>query len=125
MGLFAEVLGLARSGSMTSFFDLGWAFVAGDSVGGRVRAVLGVELAVRALFEAPTVAGLARRLAGRVRARPALVAGERPGVVPLSFAQRRLWFLHRLEGPSPTYNMPVALRLSGVAGSGGVAGGVG
>ena len=45
--------------------------------------------------------------------RKPLVAGQRPAVVPLSFAQSRLWFLDRFEGGVATYNMPIAFRISG------------
>ena len=76
-----------------------------------------MELGIRALFNAPTVAGLAALIdsgtagVGVSGGRPVVGGRVRPKRLPLSFAQRRMWFLRELEGPSSTYNTPLRMRL--------------
>ena len=102
-GLFAEVLGVARVGIDDNFFELGGHSLLATRLISRMRAVLDVEVAIRSLFEAPSVAALA--LAAFVgwasRCVPRLVPMLRPAEIPLSYAQRRLWFLERLEAARP------------------------
>ncbi|MFI5511726.1 amino acid adenylation domain-containing protein, partial [Mycobacterium sp. NPDC051804] len=112
-GIYAKVLGVERVGVDDSFFDLGGDSLSAMRVIAAINNSLDAGLKVRTLFEAPTVAGLAPRI-GVDEGRPEpLAAVERPAVVPLSFAQNRLWFIDQLQGPSAVYNMAVALRLSG------------
>ncbi|MGW7018665.1 amino acid adenylation domain-containing protein [Streptomyces decoyicus] len=112
--LFAETLGVPEVGAEDSFFDLGGHSLLATRLINRVRTETGCELSIRTLFDAPVVADLARCLpepAGATRGELATVA--RPERIPLSPAQRRLWFFSRLAGPNSVYNMSFATRLSG------------
>ncbi len=119
-GIWEEVLGRTEIGIADDFFDLGGHSLLVGQVLARVRTAFGVDLPVRAAFEARTLAALARGIEERLRElsagiapRPPLTRISRAEPLPLSFAQQRLWFLDRLDPDSAVYNLPVAFHLAG------------
>ncbi|MCC7330519.1 MAG: AMP-binding protein, partial [Gammaproteobacteria bacterium] len=115
--LFAEALALHRPvGADEDFFALGGHSLLATRLVARLRSVFAVELPLRALFEAPTVAGLAARLAeaGPVRMpAPTPRAGAR-AVAPLAHPQQRLWFIEQLAPGDSSYHLHAAFRLRGL-----------
>jgi amino acid adenylation domain-containing protein len=105
-------------GVSDNFFALGGHSLLATRVVSRIRAAFGVEVPLRAVFEAPDLAALAERVDAAVRAgagmsAPPLVPVPRDRPLPASFAQQRLWFIQQMEPESSAYNIPYALRLRG------------
>ncbi|MGW6598678.1 amino acid adenylation domain-containing protein [Streptomyces sp. NPDC055036] len=137
--LYAELLGTGRVGPEESFFDLGGDSLRATRLVSAVRERFRVEVDVRDVFARPTVADLAAHLwrhapdvdldtdtdtdadadtdgtHGVEGAEDTEAWDGRPEHMPLSFAQRRLWFLHSLTGPDSAYNVPMVMRLTGEA----------
>ncbi|HEX8276901.1 MAG TPA: amino acid adenylation domain-containing protein [Longimicrobiaceae bacterium] len=117
-GIWSGVLRVGRVGVHDSFFALGGHSLLATRVVSRIRAAFGVEVPLRAVFEAPDLAALAERVDAAVRAgagtsAPPLVPVPRDRPLPASFAQQRLWFIQQMEPESAAYNIPYALRLRG------------
>ncbi len=117
-GVWGEVLRAPRVGAADDFFALGGHSLLATQVIVRIQKAFGVELPLRAVFEAPTVARLAERVlaareSGSRRAAPPILRGALDSAPPLSFAQQRLWLLDQLEPGGAHYNLPVAARVTG------------
>ncbi len=118
--IFAEVLRLPvhHVGAHDGFFELGGHSLVATQAIARIRDTLGVDLPLRSVFEAPTVAELAAKVGealqtGTTPLRAPMLHVEDGGPIPLSFAQERLWFLDRLEPNDPTYVISIAARFVG------------
>ncbi|MCP4655431.1 MAG: amino acid adenylation domain-containing protein, partial [bacterium] len=117
-GIWSQVLDLGGVGVHDDFFAFGGHSLLATQVISRVRAELAVELPLRTLFEAPTVAGFAPHVFANLRREEGLEAPPirpvvREGHPPLSFAQQRLWFLDRFEPDLALYTIPATLRFEG------------
>ncbi|QCW27251.1 amino acid adenylation domain-containing protein [Lysobacter enzymogenes] len=111
--LFAQTLGLDEVGADDNFFELGGHSLLALRLIGAIRATLGAEVSIGDVFEARTPAALAPRLRAARGERPPLRPLPRPERLELSHAQRTLWFMHQLQGPSATYHIPLTARLDG------------
>ncbi|MFE9582023.1 non-ribosomal peptide synthase/polyketide synthase [Nocardia sp. NPDC006044] len=121
--VFGEVLGLDRVGADDDFFALGGNSLIATQLVARLGAAVNAKVPVRTLFETPTVQSLAAAIESRTHAERGVRLGSivRPEQLPLSLAQRRMWFLNRFDQAdgedaavgSAAYNLPFALRLTG------------
>ncbi len=116
--IFADLLNVPKVGSNDHFFELGGHSLLATQLTSRIRDALGVEIALKELFEHPVVHELARAI-DQVKSKqegleePPIVPIDRNGPLPLSFAQQRLWFLHQLDPNDASYNIPAAFRVQG------------
>jgi len=118
VGIWAHLLHLDRVGIQDNFFELGGHSLLAVQVILRVRAALGVEIPLLAVFDFPTPAAFAEQVDKVVRASakqsiPRIAHADRTQPLPLSFAQQRLWFIHQLEPDNPSYHCPAAIRITG------------
>ena len=118
VAIWQEVLGLPQVGIHDNFFLLGGHSLLATQVASRLHEVFHAEVPLRTFFEAPTISDLAQRLDGALFGNPQssrlpLQPQVRPAILPLSFAQQRLWFLDLLEPNSPFYTIAASLHITG------------
>jgi amino acid adenylation domain-containing protein len=113
--IWAQVLKVERVGREDNFFELGGHSLLATQVMSRLRETFQVELPLRSLFTAPTIAALTLEIeqSQQVISAPSILTRTDNINLPLSFAQQRLWFLDQLEPNSDFYHLGGALQLEG------------
>jgi NAD(P)-dependent dehydrogenase (short-subunit alcohol dehydrogenase family)/acyl carrier protein len=114
--IWRQVLKNPQIGVLDNFFELGGHSLMATQVVARMQRAFQVEVPVRSLFENPTVAGLAllfERARQQAQTVPPLLPVSREKLLPLSFAQQRLWFLDQLHPENTAYNIPTTVAFEG------------
>jgi amino acid adenylation domain-containing protein len=116
--VWREVLKLDKIGVHDNFFDLGGHSLVATRIVARLRNIFAVDLLLRKLFELPTVATLAQHIDDLLHRQsdtvtPPIVPVNRDRLIPASFSQQRLWFLHELDPKSTAYNISSVFSVRG------------
>lgn len=114
--VWREVLGLEAVGRNQNFFDLGGHSIHALRAVGRLRDKLAVDVRLQALFDNPILADFAAsvdRLSDSEESRIPRLSDE-SGAFPLSFAQERMWLMHKATPDSAAYNIPIIVEIEGV-----------
>ncbi|TDF41789.1 amino acid adenylation domain-containing protein [Alteromonadaceae bacterium M269] len=124
--IWQTLLGKPQISVHDNFFELGGHSLLATRIIARIKSVLGIDLSLRRLFEAPTISELALVLDELAQGDnsdeqqsqfnqqlPPISVNEERAHYPLAFAQHRLWFLHQMDGADRAYNIPVGVRLKG------------
>ncbi|AFW93812.1 nonribosomal peptide synthetase anabaenopeptin synthetase AptA2 [Anabaena sp. 90] len=116
--IWADLLGYEQIGVNDNFFNLGGHSLIVAQILSRVRDSFQVELSFANIFANPTVAGLAsviqqHELLEQKLQSPAIQRISRAGMLPVSFAQERVYFIQEVAPENTAYQAQATLRFQG------------